>query len=130
MRRISMVGLVLLALLAAACSSTPSTTPRIVQTSFTSTAETIALPASSFRVVVTATGPCFVQVGNEAGVVVFAHMLPAGQMRTFSTRSGRLSVILGSFQVKVSAQIDGARVASWHYTPKTAPFRLNFVSVS
>jgi Domain of unknown function (DUF4115) len=134
MKRTSMLGLVLLALLAAACSGPSATSaqpPRaVVETSFSSTVGTIGVPASNYQVVVTTGGPCWVQVTHGTNAVFSGDVLPAGQTRTFSADNGKVSVQLGSVQVKVSVQIDGERVPSWRYTPTTSPFSLNFHSVS
>jgi hypothetical protein len=132
-KSMSMLGLVLLTLLAAGCSgpsATSAQSPRIVETSFSSTVGTIGVPASNYQVVVTTTGPCWVQATHGTSAVLFGDVLPAGQARTFSAANGKLSVQLGSVRVKVSVQIDGQRLPSWRYTPTTSPFSLNFHSVS
>jgi hypothetical protein len=132
MRRISVLGLVLLALLAAACSgpSATSVPPRTVRASFSLTVGTIGVPASNYQVVVTTSGTCWVRATHGTNAVLFADELPAGQTRTFSAKNGKVSVQLGSAQVKVSVQIGGRRVLGWRYTPTTVPTSLNFHSVS
>jgi hypothetical protein len=116
-------------------ASSPTTTvttpsPRTVETSFSSTVGTVGVPASNYQVVVTASGPCWVQATDGTNAVLFSNVLPADQTRTFSAENGTLSVQLGSIQVRVSVQIDGKRVPSWRYTPRTSPFSLNFHSVT
>jgi hypothetical protein len=126
-----LIGLAVLALLAAACSGPAATAarpPRIVRTSFRSTGVTIGVPASDYRVVVTPSGTCFVQ-SSDGDKVAFADVLAAGQTHTFAAVDGKLSVLLGSVQVEVSVQTDGRRVPAWRYTPTSAPFRLDFVPV-
>ncbi len=126
-------GLVFLGLLAAACSG-PATTsirpPQTVLTSFSSSVGTIGLPTSNYQVIVTTSGPCWVQATHGTDAVLFADELPAGQTRTFSAKNGKVSVTLRSVQVKVSVQIDGQRVPIWRYTPTTTPLSLNFRSTS
>jgi hypothetical protein len=131
MRRISMLGLVPLVLLVAACSSPSSTSvqpPRTILTSFASSVGTIGVPASNYQVVVTASGTCFVQATSGANGATVADHLSTGQTAVFSAKNGKLSVILGSVQVKVGVQVDGRKI--WKYTPTTAPLLLHFHSVS
>ncbi len=134
MKRMYVLGaVILLALLMAACSgpTAMSTRPaRIVETSFSSTVGTIGVPASNYQVVVTTNGPSWVGTTHAANGAFSGDVLPAGRSRTFSAENGNLSVELGSIQVRVSVQTDGERVPSWRYTPTTAPFTLNFHSVS
>jgi hypothetical protein len=134
-KALSVVGLGTLGVLAAACSGPAATTssqpPRIVQTSFSLTSGTIAVPASNYRVVVTTSGPSFVQADHGTnGAVLFAGVVPAGQTHTFAAENGKVTVLLGSVQNKVTVQLDGKRVPGWRYTPTTAPFTLDFSSVS
>ncbi len=132
MTRISMFGLVSLTLLTAACSGPVATSapPRTVQTSFTSTVGTVGIPASDYRVVVTTSGPCWVASGYGTNPAFSGDLVPAGQSRTFSANNGKVSVQLGSVQVRVSVQIGGQRLPSWRYRPTAAPFTLRFASVS
>lgn len=89
----------------------------------------VGIPASNFQVIVTTSGPCWVRA-THGTAAFFADVLAAGQTRTFSARNGKISVTLGSVQVKVRAKIDGKRVPIWRYTPTDAPMSLNFHSIS
>jgi hypothetical protein len=74
--------------------------------------------------------PSWVQARHGTNAVFFADELPAGQTRTFPAENGKVSVTLGSVQVKVSVQIHGKKAPIWQYTPTTTPLSLNFHSTS
>jgi hypothetical protein len=89
----------------------------------------IGIHASDYQIIVTTDGPSWVRasLGTKA---FFAEELPAGQSRTFSARNGKISVTLGSVQVKVSVHVPGRIAPILRYSPTNAPTSLNFHSVS
>jgi hypothetical protein len=136
MKRFPMLELVLLVLLAAACSGPAATSvrpPQAFRTSFTSQLGTIGVPASNYRVVVTTVGKSWVQVvggAHGANAIMLSGVLPAGKTYTFSAQNGKLTVQVGSAQVRISVLIGGERVPRWQYTPTITPYTLAFTSVS
>ena len=118
MKRNALAVLVLsLMAIMAACSG-PATTsaqrsqiaqpPRITPTSVGSTSATIGVPASNYQVSVVTSGPCFVRATGGTNEVAFSGTVPPGQTHVFATVNGKLSVLLGSVQVKVAVKMKGA----------------------
>ncbi len=132
-KALRMLGLTLLGLpsMLAACAGPATAKAQHPRITFSSTSGAVGVPSSNYQVVVATSGPCFVQaIPGGPDEVVFSGMVPPGQTQTFTAVSGKLSVILGSVQVKVTVQVDGRIVPGWQYTPTSTPFTLKFASVA
>jgi uncharacterized lipoprotein YajG len=126
MRRI-VGGLIGLTLLAAACSGpTATSSPKqlVTQTHSGPNTSTIAVRSTDYRVVVATTGPAWVQSSTGQ-----SELLQAGQSRTFVPTGGKVSLTLGSAQLKVNVEVDGRVVRGGQLTPTVAPLTMNFSSV-
>ena len=131
MKRI-VVGLIGLTLLAAACTGPTATSlPKqlVTQTHSGPNTSTIAVRSTDYRVVVATTGLTWVQSSNTPGQASQAELLQAGQSRTFVPADGKVSLLLGSAQVKVNVEVDGRGVRGGQLNPTVTPLTMNFSSV-
>jgi hypothetical protein len=131
MKRI-VVGLIGLTLLAAACTGPTATSlPKqlVTQTHSGPNTSTIAVRSRDYRVVVATTGLTWVQSSNTPGQASQTELLQAGQSRTFVPTDGKVSLLLGSAQVKMNVEVDGRVVRGGQLTPTVTPLTMNFSSV-
>jgi hypothetical protein len=135
---VSFIGLGVLAVLTAACSGSPSTNarspavtqpPAITAALYGVTSASIGVPAFSYQVQVFTTGPCWVQANSGSGQILFSGVVLPHEARTFKAADGKVSLQLGSVQVKVTVLIDGKIVPRWGYIPKSSPYTVSFASV-
>jgi hypothetical protein len=61
---------------------------------------------------------------------LFAGIVGAGEVRTFPSSNGRLSIQFGGAQIVVAVSIDGKTVPSSLFKPTVVPYTLNFSSES
>jgi hypothetical protein len=126
------VGSVLLigVVLSLAACTAPATvhgrTPPVTQSPTLDGSTTIAVNSPEFQVVITASGPVWIQV--TSGLWHFVGLLQTGESHVAESADGKVSVVLGSLQVKVAVQIESRAVPIWTYSPPRAPITLNFAS--
>jgi hypothetical protein len=135
MRNRLAVGLIGLALLTAACATPASISapsPTVTVTRSNTDTSAIAVRAENYRVVVTATGPSWVASPPPSGQtgILQADDLRAGESRTYLPANGKLTVQLGSVQVRVTVDVAGRTVSGGRLTPTVAPSTMNFSSVA
>lgn len=135
MRR--MVGALLgLAVLAAACtgpSAISAPRPLVSKTSGTANTAAVSVRASDYRVLVLATGPSWVASSYPSPIAGPSEMpgtIQADQSRSYSPIHGKLSLEVGSSEVKVEVQVHGRAVPGGRLFPQGVPYTLNFSSVS
>ena len=61
---------------------------------------------------------------------MFNQVLNAGQVQTFPSSDGQLTLSLGASLVTVQVRVGGRAVPGWVFKPDTAPYVLNFASTS
>jgi hypothetical protein len=108
----------------------PSTTRTLVTVSDTGAASaTASVRAASYNVVVAAWAPCWVSVTTPGSFApVFRNTMPAGQVKTFASVDGQLTVNVGASLVTMQVQIGGKTVSGWLFKPANAPFTVDFAS--
>jgi hypothetical protein len=92
---------------------------------------TVSVRAGSYSVVVLAWARCWTRVDTpQSFSPVFNAVLGAGQVKTFPSSDGQLTLSLGASLVTVQVRLGGRAVPGWVFKPDTAPFVLNFASNS
>jgi len=88
---------------------------------------TVTVQAASYSVVVSASAPCWTVVNTpQSFKPVFNAELAAGQVDSFDSADGQLTVNVGASGVSLQVRIAGRLVSNWVFRPPTAPFVLNF----
>ena len=132
-RTLSLLGLTIAALALAAIpgSAAVAATAHPVITHSDATSATINIPASRFRVRVTATtASSWVQVTVGSHKVLYQGVLSPHRSRTFRAQNGAISVQLGSVHSRVAVLPHGKAVTHWRYTPTDSPFTYSFSSAT
>jgi hypothetical protein len=130
-RMLSSIGLPLAALVLAVLpgSAAVAATARPVVTHSDATSATIRIPASRFRVRVTATtASCWIAVTVAPHRVLYHGVLSPHRSRIFRAQDGAISVQLGSVHSRVAVLPHGRAVTHWRYTPTGSPFTYSFAS--
>ncbi|MHB8680627.1 MAG: RodZ domain-containing protein [Acidimicrobiales bacterium] len=100
----------------------------ITETTTGPQAETVAVRAAKYTVVVTTSAPCWVQVSSPtSAAAVFAQVMQAGATQSFDSAGSKLTVQLGSSAATVTVKV-GGKPAKWQFKPTAAPYVLNFTS--
>jgi hypothetical protein len=136
--RRSICALLALALLATACSGpSASQAPAPVVSTKTTTGNTsvVTVGASNYQVIVTTSGPAWVQSSYPVPNVNAAPsgsegLIPAAQTRSYSPVLGKLALQVGSVQLQVEVQVDGRTVSGGRIVPPKAPYTWYFSSVA
>jgi hypothetical protein len=91
----------------------------------------VAVHSPVYEVVITTQAPCWLHVSSPTSFApLFAATVPAGTTKTFTSGNGQLSVELGASHVTVTVQILDKTVPGWSLSPSSAPFVVNFHSVT
>jgi hypothetical protein len=91
----------------------------------------VAVHSPVYEVVITTQAPCWLHVSSPTSFApLFAATVPAGTTKTFTSGNGQLSVELGASHAIVTVQILDKTIPGWSLTPSSAPFVVNFHSVS
>ena len=94
-------------------------------------AETVQVRSPVFSVVVVTQAPCWINVTSPTSFSpVFSATVPAGTTKTFTSGNGHLRVELGASHVTATVQVLGKTVPGWSLTPSSAPYVVNFSSVT
>jgi hypothetical protein len=92
---------------------------------------TVSVRASSYSVVILAWARCWVQVETpQSFTPVFNSVLNAGQVQTFASSEGQLTLNLGASPVTVQVKVGGKTAPGWVFKPSNAPFVVNFASTT
>jgi hypothetical protein len=107
------------------------TGPLVTETSAGPLSAAVGVRASVYEVVVTTQAPCWINVTSPASFApVFSATVPAGSTKTFTSGDGQLSLELGASHATVTVQILNRTVPDWSLTPASAPFVVNFHSIT
>jgi hypothetical protein len=110
-------------------SSSQTGTPVVTQADTGPVSSTVTVRSPTFRVVVAALQPCWIYVTNpQSATSVFTGTLQAGQVSTFDSANGQLSIQVGASQVALAVKVHNKLVPGWLFKPQSAPFTLNFTS--
>jgi hypothetical protein len=91
----------------------------------------VAVHSPVYEVVITTQAPCWLHVSSPTSFApLFAGTVPAGTTKTFTSGNGQLSVELGASRATVTVQILDKAVPGWSLSPSSAPFVVNFHSVT
>lgn len=94
-------------------------------------AASVSVGAPEFSVVVSASQPCWVSASTpQSFQPIFQGVLQPGQTTTLASANGQLTVMLGASNVALAAKVNNRLVPGWLFKPPSAPFTLNFGSVS
>ena len=94
------------------------------------TSANVVVRAGSYSVVVLAWARCWVSVTTpQSFTPVYNNVLNAGQVQTFSSSEGQLTLNLGASLVTVQVKV-GNKTEPWLFRPASAPFVLNLASAS
>jgi cytoskeletal protein RodZ len=90
------------------------------------TAATYSVTAANFKVILTTTAPCYVQVNSPASVnAIVADVQPPNVTKSYPA-TGSLTVEIGAAGVSISVAVNGSNVFTT--VPKNAPFTYTFNS--
>ena len=99
----------------------------VTETLTTTGSATVTVQAASYSVVVSASAPCWTVVNTpQSFKPVFNAELGAGQVDTFDSADGQLTVTVDASGVTLQVRIAGRVVPTWVFRPPSAPFVLNF----
>jgi Helix-turn-helix domain len=91
----------------------------------------VSVQAGTFSVVVLAWARCWIQVETpQSFTPVFNSVLNAGQVQTFTSAEGQLTLNLGASLVTVQVKVGGKTAPGWTFKPTNAPFVVNFTSTT
>ncbi len=94
-------------------------------------AASVSVRASEFSIVVSASQPCWVSASTpQSFQPIFQGVLQSGQTTTLASANGQLTVMLGASNVALAAKVNNRLVPGWLFKPSSAPFTLNFSSVT
>ncbi len=92
------------------------------------TEATYTVSASSFKVILTTTAPCYVQINSPASVnAIVADVQPPNVTKSYAA-SGSLTVQIGASGVSISVSVKGSNIFTT--VPKVAPFTYTFNSTA
>jgi Helix-turn-helix domain len=110
-------------------SSSPTGPATVSQADTGPVSSTVTVRASNFRVVVAALQRCWVYVITpQAATPIYQGVLQGGQVQTFDSANGQLSIQLGASQVALAVKVHDKLVPGWLFKPQSAPYTLNFAS--
>ena len=94
------------------------------------TSANVSVRASSYSVVVLAWARCWVSVTTpQSFTPQYNNVLNAGQVQTFASSEGQMTLNLGASLVTVQVKV-GNKTEPWLFRPTSAPFVVNFASAS
>ena len=92
------------------------------------TEATYTVSASDFKVILSTTAPCYVQINSPASVnAIVADVQPPNTTKSYPA-SGSLTVQIGASGVSISVSVNGSNVFTT--VPKVAPFTYTFNSAA
>jgi len=95
------------------------------------TSANVSVRAGAYSVEVLAWARCWVSVTTpQSFTPVYNNILNAGQVQTFASSQGQLTLNLGASLVTVQVKVGNKTEPGWLFRPTSAPFVLNFASAS
>jgi hypothetical protein len=131
----ALLGLALLAIACSGPSASPAPTPVVSTRTTTANMSTVSVGASDYQVIVTKSGPAWVQSSYplphmNAVPGGWGGLIPTAQTRSYPSVPGKLSLQVGSVQLQVEVQVHGRTVSGGRIVPPKAPYPWIFSSVA